>query len=60
MKLFNAIQITALLTAGPILLNLLHAATFTYAVPLFWLSVVIYAVLFVWNVFMVTDAISGN
>jgi hypothetical protein len=57
MKIFNAIQIAALVAAGPMLISLLKNATFPYAQPIFWLSIIVYAVLFIWNAFMIVDSI---
>ena len=57
MNVFNAIQIALLIAAGPMLLQLLEAATFKYANPLFWLGIVVYAVLFIWNVVMIVESL---
>lgn len=57
MNVFNAIQITLLMAAGPILLNLLKGATFAFAQPLFWVCVVVYAILFIWNTAMIAEEI---
>jgi hypothetical protein len=57
MKVFNAIQIALLIAAGPMLLALLKGATFAYATPLFWLSAIVYTVLFIWNVIMIIDSL---
>jgi hypothetical protein len=60
MKIFNAIQIALLLAAGPMLLALLKGAAFAYAQPLFWLSAIVYTVLFIWNVVMIAAFLDGN
>lgn len=57
MNVFNAIQIAALVAAGPMLIQLLESAKFKYASPLFWVSVLIYFILFIWNVVMIVESL---
>ena len=57
MKLFNAIQIALLVAAGPMLLSLLKGASFAYAQPLFWLSAIVYIILFIWNTVMIVESL---
>lgn len=49
-RVFNCVQITALLGAGPMILGWLHKATFAYHTGAFWLAMIVYAVLFIANV----------
>ena len=60
MKLFNSIQIVALLMASPILLSLCKAATFTGAVPLYYIGILGVIALFCTVVGMVYSSISNN
>ena len=60
MSFFNAVQIALLIAAGPILLQLLKAATFTFATPLFWLCAIVYVGMFIWNIFMIEYYISKS
>lgn len=57
MKVFNAIQITLLLAAGPMLLQLLSTQTFNWAGALWWLGGIAYTVLFIWVVCMVVESL---
>lgn len=56
MKVFNAIQIAALIAAGPILIPMLATATFFAATQLMWLLALIWCILFIWNVLMIADS----
>lgn len=60
MKVFNAIQIALLVAAGPMLLQLLKNATFQFAGPLFWLCLVVYGILFIWNTVMIVESLEKN
>ena len=57
MSFFNAVQIALIIAAGPILLQLLKAATFAFATPLFWLCAIVYVGMFLWNTFMIAESI---
>ena len=60
MKLFNAIQITTILTSSPLWLSWLANATFTGHTFAFWLGAVVAAIFFVWSVIGVTTTMSDS
>lgn len=55
MKIFNALQLSILTATGPMLLALLGKATFDYSRPLFWVGMIGYVALFIWNVVAFAD-----
>lgn len=60
MKIFNAIQLTAITALGPMLLALLNEADFNYSRPLFWVGSIVYLGVFVWNIIAFVDHLESQ
>lgn len=53
MKIFNAIQMLALLILSPTLLSLCHSGEFPGAGVLFWGGLIVSLILFVWVIILI-------
>lgn len=54
---FNAFQMVCLFAALPFIVNWLHQAEFSGSLPLMWLAIVVYVVMFIGNVIVVGEKI---